>query len=732
MDFSIFLSNSQQPLIESIIGNTLLAALIAVLGLFDGVFGFIEFLDHGGSVKLLLKAAALTAVIIALCICVKPMLVLLLVGIAVFLMILRSVRKRERKKDQRIIDLIGAEGGDFPSTPELTASWEYKQAGKCIAEGRPRDAIAYLRQCRGKITGQPRFFISYADALMMLGNFSGALAKLNAIPSTRLKQKDVFTRVMVRKAYCYHDLHEYTKELECCDALLAKNIQPETFYFRRGQVKLRMLEVAPYLKPVEQAIADASSSQQSFIEGIFNDLDKALQYNKQGGEYHEGEILSCKGACHIHAKAYQESWTLLMEAKSKNEFYPNTYVYLGIYQYDKRNLTQAIGELRKAISYDQKFSESSDVACYYLAKIYYEMDKYDNAIRYAAQSLSIFAYRSECFNIQGSCYQKKLMYTEAIECYTKAIELEPKAQYYVSRARCYYCRNGASAKAYCDMREAIKLKDNNDYRLTALVYRADMDKEKDIQKDITELNELLAPFQDDPNNFIDLGIIYSKYQYFEESQRCYRKAIEQDPESNIAHYDLALLLRELELNSEAIEELNIAIELEPMDVKYYRVLANCYQDMNDPVNETLVLSRLSKVYQAHCRINKSNGDAVYQLGKYSAAAEYYRAALEYYSSPAVLNNLACAYYAQELYDDAVKSLEEAIRLDGQYFLAYFNLGNCRLRMGENRVEESLKKMAKKNFETAVSLNAELEQASLMLNSMDTENIEMLLDVPKHK
>lgn len=71
------------------------------------------------------------------------------------------------------------------------------------------------------------------------------------------------------------------KELECYDALLASNIQPEVYYFYRSQVKLRMLEVAPCLKSVEQAIADSSSSRQDFIEGIFNDLDEAQHYSKQ-------------------------------------------------------------------------------------------------------------------------------------------------------------------------------------------------------------------------------------------------------------------------------------------------------------------------------------------------------------------------------------------------------------------------------------------------------------------
>lgn len=733
MDVSFFLPNLQQLFIEPIVENPLLTAMIAILTLFDFMFGFVEFLDHTRSIKFAFKAMALTVVAIALCIFVKVefALLIIVIAVAVFLMILYRARKRTKEKTRESEKLIGNTEIHLPSNSGLTTSLEYKLADECIAKGRPREAIAYLLQCRGKITGQPRYLISYADALLQLNNFYDALAKLNTIPSNRVKQRKTFINVTTRKARCYHGLHEYTKELACYDDLIAKNIQPEVYYFCRSQVKLRMLEVAPYLKSVEQAITNSSSSRQDFIEGIFNDLDKAQHYSKQDNEQREGRILSYKGACYIHTKAYQEAWEVLTEARKKNEFYANTYVYLGIYQYDKKNPSQAIGEMRKAISCDEEAGAASDVACYYLAKIYYEMGEYDSAIHYAAQSLSIFSYRSECFGIQGKCYSKKLMYTEAIECYTKAIELKPEAQYYASRAYCYYNRNGESKKAYYDIQEAIKLKDGSYYQLKALLYKADMDKKNNIQKDKAELNGLLAPFQNDPDNFVDLGIIYTRYQYFEESQQYYRKAIEENPESSVAHYDLALVLRELELNNEAIEEFNIAIELDPMDVKIYRALANCYRDMGDPLNEGLILSRLAMVNQAHCEINKNNGDAVYQLNKYKAAVSYYQAALAYCPSPDVLNNLACAYYAQELYEEAIESLKKAIKLDKQYFPAYFNLGNCQLRMSEKGFEQDMEKKARENFEIAVSLNTEFERALLMLNSMDAENIEMLIDIPEH-
>lgn len=749
MDISFFLNNLQQPLTESIIGNTALSLIIVLLGIFDFIYGFVEFLEKDGSVKRLLKAVALTAVTIALCLFVKLVFALLIIVIAVFLMILFSAWKRIRKENDQARITMGAEGVDLPSELGITASVEYKRATECIKDKRPREAIEYLLECRGKIVGQPKFFITYADAFMMLGNFSGALTKLNDIPSKRLNKKKTFINVMVRKAYCHHGLHEYAKELECYNAMLAKNIQPEINYFLRAQVKQRILEVCPYLASAEQAIANISGSEQTFIESIFEDLDKAQHYSKQGGELDEGKILSCKGAVYILGQDFQNGWELLTEARKNDEFYPNTYTYLGIYYHHKKNFTQAIemlekaiscekkagaapdvarSRLAKAISCEKKAGAASDVALYYLAQIYYERKLYDRAIHCAAQSLSIFPYRNECFRIQGDSYNAKVMHTEAIECYTNAIKLKPRAEYYASRARCFYNRRGESKDAYHDMKEAIKLNDCAEYQLSALLYAANLDKKKNIHKDKEELDTLLAPYQNDPANFVNLGIIYSDYQYFDESQHYYRKAIERTPKNGTAHFDLALLLQKTNRIEEAVDELQTAIKLEPMKVKYYRVLANCYRDLNDPLNEMQTRKSLDEVCRRHCNVNKNSGDAVYRIKKYQAAIDYYQAALSYWLCAEVLNNLACAYFAQERYESCIECLEKAILQDKGYFLAYFNLGNCQLRMSKTRGGlAGMKEAAKKNFETAFSLNAKFEQASLMLKSMNAKNIEMIID-----
>ncbi len=707
--------------------NPALTAVITLLSLFDLIFGFIEFLDEYGGIKQFCVVVVLTATIIGFCAFMEPMFAMLIVVIGVFLIILLHARTRAKKREFLVTASIGDQCAGCSKSLDLTLSTEYKRANSCIADERPREAINYLLKCKGTITGEARFFISYADALILLGNFAGALAKLDAIPVRQMKQRQRFVDIMRRKACCYHGLHKYKEELACCDDLLTKGISPEKFYLYRAKVKLRMLEVCLDLKSADQAIRTISSSRPDFIESILSDLNKALNCNKHKGDQYTGIIFSHMGAAYLYAQLYQKAWEYLSIAQNKNEFYPNTYIYLGIYHYFHGNLNQAVDKLKKAVSYDQDVNTSFDIAFLYLAKVYYDMENYDEALHCAAQSLAIFPYCSECFSIQGNCYSiGKSMLVEAIEYYTKAIKLHPRAEDYRQRARCVYSGKEDVDQACCDMQEAIKLNDCDTYRVALLVYQSDVDKKRGIIKDKENLDKILAPYTDNPNCYCDLGIIYFNYEYLDDSQCFYRKAIGENPRDSIAHYNLSIILEQLKLYDEAIDELNTAITLNPMDIKPHRLVITCYKCVNDVYNEIQAQKRLDELNYYYCEVQKRNGDAVYHIGKYREAIGYYEAALAYCSTPAVLNNLACAYYAQERYKDAIDCLEKVIKLDKTYYLAYLNLGNSQLRLSEAGTAQDLEK-AKENFQTAIELNAECNQAALMLEFFCAENIEMVID-----
>ena len=265
-----------------------------------------------------------------------------------------------------------------------------------------------------------RFVTHYADALIMLDNYRGALAKLNSLSDKQLNKKKRYKNVMVRKAVCNHCLNQYVEELNCYDKILETNYKPEKYLYYRGKVKTRILEIYSYLKSAENAITQIYGSLQLFIESICSDFDKALSLSDK----YKGEILSYKGVCHFYLEEYQTALDYFYESRSLTESLANNYVYFGIYYYQTQteNLKLARTYLEKGIFYE----ESNDIPYYYLAQTDYQEKQYDSAILSASKSLSLFPYRDECYFIQGKCYGEKRMYEEAILCYTKAIELKRK------------------------------------------------------------------------------------------------------------------------------------------------------------------------------------------------------------------------------------------------------------------------------------------------------------------
>lgn len=713
-------------------GNPLLFAVVSLLSLWSVALGLVEFLAEQRPKKRLCEAAVFTIALLVLCLTMPllPALLVLSVSLLLFLWIVSIMRSQKRAEE--VAETLNLPQKCLPVSSEVTTSVEFRRAAACIEEKRPQEALAHLRKCRGKIAGQMRYMLLYADALILLENPKGACSKLEDIPDGRLRSKSNFINVTLRKAGCYRALHDYENEVTCYDALLARGIDPGRTYLWRAQVKQRMLEIYECLPSMEHAVGKTDEARRVFLQGIFADLERAGQYTHGNDSLTEGKLMSHRAACCILNGDISQGRALLDEAKKKNDVYTNTLLYDGICLSREKKYDQAVGALRKAVcclqqneaqqTDEEKDRVFMDTAFYELVKLHFKRLQLDEAMRCAAQALSLFPRRSDCFELQGQCYQMKRMYSEAIVCYTKALELKPDADLYAERAKCFFNRsNRESALAYRDMQQALQMEpDNHRYRLDALLYRSAMDHRTSTSMNRDELTEQTAPFAEDPKSFGNLGVIYNNYGYLEESEAYYRKAIEDSPQNDSIHYNLATLFVQQSRYTEAVEELKQAIDLMSGNMQYYRLLIECYQKIDDTENEIATQCRLTALRTKYAAVNRMNGDAVYKLGKYQKAGEYYRAALEYSEDPIVLNNLACVCYAKERYEQAAAYLKQAIGQDKQYALAYFNQGNCQLRMGVNGA-------AKESYEASLRLAPGLTCAAQILDSMQPQDIRMQLD-----
>ena len=158
---------------------------------------------------------------------------------------------------------------------------------------------------------------------------------------------------------------------------------------------------------------------------------------------------------------------------------------------------------------------------------------------------------------------------------------------------------------------------------------------------------------------------------------------------------------------------------------YYTALKQCYQALGDLVNESAIEINIHDLKYHYMLVNKKNGDAVYQLGKYASAQTYYQTALDYISeNHVVLNNLACTFYHQEEYEKAITYFTEAVKKKNDYYLAYHNLGNCYLRTD---LKGGNKASAVQSFQKALALCPSFEPSKQLLKFMDPEEIKVILD-----
>ncbi|MCM1543216.1 MAG: tetratricopeptide repeat protein [Blautia sp.] len=628
----------------------------------------------------------------------------------------RNIRANiDDKQDAQTKDMLvdSMEGEYVPKLLDFSES-AFKNAEQCLAERLPKAAIRYLNECKGKEKNQLRFVTRYADALIMLENYEGALAKLNALSAKQINKKKRFKSVMLRKATCYYSLNRYMEELDCYDKLIASNYKPEKYYYYRGKVKTRLLEKYTYVKEAEYVVSQKYGSKQGFIESALTDFERALSY----GDKYKAKILSYMGSCYYHLQEKQKALDFFHESESLLENFENNHLYLGIYYYDAGDYDMARTYLQKGIADMEMDEEMDEVPYLYLARISYKEGIYDEAILHAAKALSIFPRMDECHGIQGDCYKDKNMHVEAISCYTRAIDIKHKADYFSSRAECYYNKkNPAFKKAHDDICEALKLNNSVRNQANEVLYRASLDKEMGQGKTLEEIERSIQPFSEKPEYYNAIGITFFKYGYWEEAEKYYIKTIEYDKYDSSAHHNLAIILRNSSRLEEAVEHLEVAIILDPTCIKSYELLEKCYRDLGSTGKEVETQIRIRILKKKYMTVNKENGDAVYRLGKYRSAEKYYRSALEYIPHDvAVLNNLACTLYYQERYDEAIDCLQRSA-VQKRDYLTYYNLGNCYLRIGNMD-------KAKSNYQTAQKLSAESNLAKQMLQCLDPSEISM--------
>ena len=227
------------------------------------------------------------------------------------------------------------------------------------------------------------------------------------------------------------------------------------------------------------------------------------------------------------------------------------------------------------------------------------------------------------------------------------------------------------------------------------------------------LLELLINLKDAENLFYLGNAFYEKKDH-ESAEKCYRKSSEFNPDNAAAHYNLGILLQDMERYGEAKEEYREAIRADPDNAAAHYNLGILLKDLER-------YDEAEKEYREAIRANPDDAIAHYNMGvllddlrRYDGAEEEYREAMR--ADPdytAAYSNLGALLSDLKRYEEAEEEYREAIRTDLDYAIAHYNLGV--LLQDMERYDE-----AEEEYREAIRINPYLAAAHYNLGELLSE------------
>ncbi len=170
--------------------------------------------------------------------------------------------------------------------------------------------------------------------------------------------------------------------------------------------------------------------------------------------------------------------------------------------------------------------------------------------------------------------------------------------------------------------------------------------------DLSAAEELLSSIEPPEDyqyeHWYNLGVLQFDLERYNEAADSFQKAVDYDPESTEALFNLGTALLRDQLYQDAVTVFSRQIDIDR--------------------NSDAFLNR---------------GNSYYALGEYDAAYEDYQSAIELDArNPDAHYNFGNLLYDRKEWEQAEESFTRALQLDTEFSEARFNRGNTRIRLGE--------------------------------------------------
>ena len=318
---------------------------------------------------------------------------------------------------------------------------------------------------------------------------------------------------------------------------------------------------------------------------------------------------------------------------------------------------EAIKLYDKAINLNSRDAET----WYEKGVAFYNLKKYEEAIKCFNKAVEINPKDAEVWDIKGNALASLEKYEESIKCYDKAIEINPEYAKKVSREYAMICYvEGTVLVSLKKYEEAINyfskaIKVNPEYSEALSIKGTTLAYLGKYQEAIGYLNKAIEINPEDAKTWYNKGAALSILRKHKEAIRCFSKAIEINPEYAEAWYGKGATLLNLKKYEEAIECLNKAIEINPKDAE---VCARIWY------NKGTAFYALGKQKQL---LIFSKNNISFNREKLEKAILCFNKAIELYPEyREAWYDKACTYSLLEDKENALKPLQQAIKLDKKY------------------------------------------------------------------
>ncbi|KLI34521.1 tetratricopeptide repeat protein, partial [Brachyspira hyodysenteriae] len=210
-----------------------------------------------------------------------------------------------------------------------------------------------------------------------------------------------------------------------------------------------------------------------------------------------------------------------------------------------------------------------------------------------------------------------------------------------------------------------------------------------------------------PNNemaYINRGFAKSDLKMYEESIDDYTKVIELNPNNEMAYINRGLAKSDLKMYEESIEDYDKAIELDPNNSEAY---------LNRGISKSN-LKRYKEViedYNKVIELDPNNSEAYLNRGASKGYLKEYESSINDFNKAIELNpndehiyfNRAISKFNLERYEESIEDYDKAIKLNLNYIDAYINRGISKLNLDEY-------KEAIEDFNKAIELDPDYAEA----------------------